>query len=171
MVIKSVKFIYPIFEIIKSIVHFVFRFFFACLLFSSHRLCVLQCKALFKKDHRISFSSFFFCSTFLCLPLFTSYIHIHIYICLIITHILFFIYLFSTQTSFCRHAYSCCFVYFGFFFLLHFFFVCVFGFSFFFFFFFCVPLKKTGKKTIERYSHLFVFISTDVILCMISNID
>ena len=53
-----------------------------------------------------------FFSTFLCLPLLTPHTHTqthtHTYIYMLDYHTLFFISLFSTQTSFCRHAYSCC---------------------------------------------------------------
>jgi hypothetical protein len=58
-------------------------------------------KPCLKKDHRICPCSNAF---FFDIPL-SSFIYItH----MLDYYILFFIYLFSTQTSFCRHAYSCC---------------------------------------------------------------
>lgn len=77
----------------------------------------LQCQALFKTktlniiENLSMFLVLFFLSTFLCLPwIHQTYAHTYkTYAWL--SHILFFIYLFSTQTSFrflCQHAYSCC---------------------------------------------------------------
>lgn len=124
--------------------------FFACLLFSSHHLCVLSsdysAKPCLKKIIeflRVQMLLFFF-STFLCLPLFTPHTHTNIYAWL--SHIIFYLFVFYINIFF-----SACILY-----------ECL--------VFFCVSLFFFFEEN-DRTFFFLLSISTDVILCMISNID
>ncbi len=127
--------------------------FFAYVLFSSHRLCVLSsdysAKPCLKKDHRIYPRSnlvFFFD-----IPL-SSFIYItYTHICLIITYIIFYPFVFYTNIFVGMHILVGT--------LLFLFLLCVFV---------CLP-SENNKEMI--FINLFFVFSTDVILCMISNID
>jgi len=127
-------------------------FFFACLLYSSHRLCVLSsdysAKPCLIKDHQNLSVLFFFRHSFVFLYLH----HTHTYAWL--SHIIFYLFVFYTNIFF--FFLSACifllFVYFEFLFLYE----CLA-----FFFFSCVPpfsfdnKKKTARRTIDRYSRFF----------------
>jgi len=120
---------FSILDIIKSTVHFVFFLsFFLHACYSHPTVCVYySAKPCLKKIIE------FFFSTFLCLPLFTSYIHTHIYLYAWLSHIIFYLFVFYTNIFLSA---------------------CIFLFV----FFSCVSLffsKKTAKKMIERYSHFF----------------